>query len=170
MQNRGRIIALDVDEEKLAELEKRARRASAGIIETRVIKSTKAIKRLTDSADRVLLDVPCSGTGVLRRNPDIKWRITPEDLARLLAEQQHLLSYYSRMVKPGGRLVYATCSVLPSEGEDQVRTFLQSFGDRFKLVDEKRLDPHTFGFDGFYMAALECTAPQQIQQNNPTTI
>ncbi len=155
MQNRGRIIALDVDAEKLAELEKRARRAGAGIIETRLITSTKVIKRLADSADRVLLDVPCSGTGVLRRNPDIKWRMQPEDLQRLLAEQQHLLSYYSRMVKPGGRLVYATCSVLPSEGEEQVRTFLQSFAERFKLVEEKRLDPHTFGFDGFYMAGLE---------------
>lgn len=158
MRNRGRIIALDVDAEKLAELEKRARRAGATIIETRLITSTKIIKRLADSADRVLLDVPCSGTGVLRRNPDIKWRLRPEDLTRLLEEQQHLLSYYSRMVKPGGRLVYATCSVLPSEGEDQVRPFLQSFAERFSLVEEKRLDPHTFGFDGFYMAALQRTS------------
>jgi 16S rRNA (cytosine967-C5)-methyltransferase len=156
MHNKGRIIALDPDEGKLEELERRARRAGAQIIDTRVISSTKIIKRLAESADRVLLDLPCSGTGVWRRNPDAKWHLRPEDLPRLRAQQQQILAYYSRMVKPGGRLVYATCSVLPSEGEDQVAKFLAESGTRFSLAAELRLDPDTHGFDGFYMAALVC--------------
>lgn len=158
MENRGRIIALDSNGEKLAVLEHRARRAGAQIIETRAITSTKIIKRLAGSADRLLLDVPCSGTGVWRRNPDAKWHLQPEELPRLQAKQQQILSYYSRMVKPGGRLVYATCSVLPAEGEEQVARFLAGAEGAFSLSAEQRLDPDTHGFDGFYMAALERTS------------
>lgn len=155
MGNRGRIIALDVAGEKLAELERRARRAGATTIETRTITSTKVIKRLAGSADRLLLDVPCSGTGVWRRNPDARWRLQPEGLAHLLSEQAHLLAYYSRMLRPGGRLVYATCSLFPCEGEAQVAAFLASTAGAFTLAAEQRLDPDRHGFDGFYMAALE---------------
>lgn len=158
MENRGRIIALDTVEEKLAELVRRARRAGAQIIEARRITSTKIIKRLAGSADRLLLDVPCSGTGVWRRNPDAKWHLQPEELTRLQANQQQILSYYSRIVKPGGRLVYSTCSVLPAEGEEQVARFLTAAGNAFALAAEQRLDPDTHGFDGFYMAALERTS------------
>jgi 16S rRNA (cytosine967-C5)-methyltransferase len=155
MRNRGKIIALDVDSRKLIELERRSRRAGCSIIESRPITSSKTVKRLAGSADRLLLDVPCSGTGVWRRNPDGKWHLQPEELSRLRAGQQHLLTFYSRMVKPGGRLVYATCSVFPSEGEEQVARFLATSDRPFKLAGQQRLDPDTHGFDGFYMAALE---------------
>ena len=89
---------------------------------------------------------------------DAKWHLQPEELPRLQAKQQQILSYYSRMVKPGGRLVYATCSVLPAEGEEQVARFLAGAEGAFSLSAEQRLDPDTHGFDGFYMAALERTS------------
>lgn len=155
MKNKGRIIAMDVKEKKLAELKKRATRAEVKIIETRTIDSSKVIKRLKDSADRVLLDVPCSGLGVLRRNPDSKWKLTPEEIDRVKKIQREILSGFSDMVKPGGKLVYATCSILPSEGEDQVKWFLKEVGDRWNFVGEKRYQPEVHHADGFYMALLE---------------
>ena len=105
MQGRGRLLALDVEQWKLDNLKQRARRAGAHNVETRLIVSSKTIKRLKESADRVLLDVPCSGLGVLKRNPDAKWRDTAERLPVLMALQADILSRYSKMVKPGGMLV-----------------------------------------------------------------
>jgi 16S rRNA (cytosine967-C5)-methyltransferase len=154
MQNRGRILALDTDEKKLVELKKRARRAGANdIIESRHIDSSKVIKRLADSADRVLLDVPCSGLGTLRRNPDAKWKLSPESLDKVRALQREILAGYSAMLKPGGLLVYATCSILPSENQAQVAHFLETRGDAFELVGEQELPPSA-GFDGFYMGKI----------------
>ncbi|MCB0394016.1 MAG: methyltransferase domain-containing protein, partial [Bdellovibrionales bacterium] len=115
MNNKGKIIALDPVERKLKELRKRASRNGIDIIEVRVIEGTKTTKRLEKSADVVLLDVPCSGTGVIRRNPDTKWKLQPEDLVELKKTQNEILGSYSRMVKPGGALVYSTCSLLKSE-------------------------------------------------------
>jgi 16S rRNA (cytosine967-C5)-methyltransferase len=154
MENKGQIIALDTEAWKLKELKKRARRNGAHIVETRPIESTKVIKRLANSADRVLLDVPCSGLGVIRRNPDAKWKLQPEFIDRIRATQQEILQSYSRMVKPGGRLVYATCSILPSENEQQVHTFLEQ-NDQFELLRDDHLWPHREGYDGFYMAEME---------------
>lgn len=153
IQNKGRIIALDTEQWKLDELKKRARRAGVSTVETRIIDSSKAIKRLEKSADLVLLDVPCSGLGVLKRNPDAKWKLSPQYVDQVKAEQQKILSSYSVMVKPGGTLVYATCSILYSENEEQVKTFLHS-NPSFELKDEKRIWPSE-GFDGFYMALLK---------------
>lgn len=153
MRNRGRIIAMDVGEKKLLELQKRARRARVDIIETRVIASSKVIKRLHDSADRVLLDVPCSGLGVLRRNPDSKWKLTLEEVLRLKGLQAEILSNYSLMVKRGGKLVYSTCSVLPSENQNQIAGFLQSRPD-WQMEEEKSVWPRQGGGDGFYMVRL----------------
>lgn len=155
MKNKGRIIALDTKEKKLAELKKRATRAEVKIIETRTIDSSKVVKRLKDSADRLLLDVPCSGLGVLRRNPDSKWKLTEEEIGRVKKIQREILSGFSDMVKPGGKMVYATCSILPSEGEDQVKWFLGEVGDRWNFVGEKRYLPEVHHADGFYMALLE---------------
>jgi 16S rRNA (cytosine967-C5)-methyltransferase len=152
MQNSGRIVALDTEAWKLDELKKRARRAGAGNIETRVINSSKVIKRLENSADRLLLDVPCSGLGVLRRNPDAKWKLSADFIERVCAQQQQILSAYAGMVKPGGKLVYATCSILPSENENQVAAFLQSHAG-FALEASHHQWP-TAGFDGFYMARM----------------
>jgi 16S rRNA (cytosine967-C5)-methyltransferase len=154
MQNKGRIIALDTEEWKLEELKKRARRAGAGNIETRVIESSKTIKRLENSADRLLLDVPCSGLGVIKRNPDAKWKLSVDFIERVKELQQHILADYSTMVKPGGLMVYSTCSLLPSENEKQVEKFLESRKEQFELVEQKWIKPSE-GFDGFYMALLK---------------
>jgi 16S rRNA (cytosine967-C5)-methyltransferase len=154
MQNKGKIIALDIHEWKLKELRKRAARAGVDVIETRPIDSTKTFKRLAGYADRLLLDVPCSGLGVLRRNPDAKWKLQPAEIERLTALQQDLLSRYSAMVKPGGKLVYATCSVLPAENERQVQTFLAARGGEWTLEEELFLNPAETGHDGFYAARL----------------
>jgi len=155
MQNKGRIIALDPSVPRLAELRRRARRAGVFIIEARPIESMKTIKRLYDSADRLLLDVPCSGTGVLRRNPDLRWRLTPAMLDQLIAQQQQILHHYSRMVKPDGLILYTTCSLLKAEGEAQISRFLESHADAFSLLKEKRYSPSLDGFDGFYAAVLK---------------
>ncbi len=154
MGNKGRILALDKEEWKLEQLKKRARRVGASIIETRHIDTTKVIKRLDQSADRVLLDVPCSGLGILRRNPDARWTLSMEQIERLRETQQQILQSYSRMVKPGGMLVYSTCSILPSENQDQVQHFLQQPNCAFEMVAEQTILPQDRGFDGFYMARL----------------
>jgi 16S rRNA (cytosine967-C5)-methyltransferase len=154
MQNKGRIIAMDTEAWKLEELKKRARRAGAGNIETRVIESSKTIKRLENSADRVLLDVPCSGLGVIRRNPDAKWKLSIDFIERVKELQQHILADYSTMVKKDGLLVYSTCSLLPSENEKQIIAFLETHKDSFELVDQKWMLPSE-GFDGFYMALIK---------------
>lgn len=156
MENKGRLIALDVEQWKLDELKKRARRGGVSNLETRIIDSARVIKRLAGTADRLLLDVPCSGLGVLRRNPDAKWKLSALYIKEVQALQQTILRDYSDIVKPGGFMVYATCSILPSENEEQVKWFLKKRGDAFTLVREKRLWPSE-GFDGFYMALIQRT-------------
>lgn len=156
MENKGQVIALDIYANKLHELKRRAKRNGAHNIETRAIDSTKVIKKLYDKADRVLIDAPCSGLGVLRRNPDAKWKLEASFLDKIKKTQQDILQQYSRMVKSGGQLVYATCSVLPSENQNQVKTFLESdSGKDFKFVEDKKIMAHESGFDGFYMALME---------------
>lgn len=156
MENKGQIIALDIYENKLHELKRRAKRNGAHNIETRAIDSTKVIKKLYDKADRVLIDAPCSGLGVLRRNPDAKWKLQPDFIETIKNTQRDILQQYSRMVKVGGQLVYATCSILPSENQEQVKTFLASeAGKNFSFIKEKKILSHQSGFDGFYMALLE---------------
>lgn len=153
MQNKGAIIAMDVEERKLHELKKRARRNQVHNVETRLIDSSKTIKRLAGTADRLLLDVPCSGTGVIKRNPDTKWKLQPEHVEKVRQIQARIIRDYSEMLKPGGLMVYATCSILKSENEDQVQEFLAERDD-YKLLEEKRVDPGPAS-DGFYMALLE---------------
>jgi 16S rRNA (cytosine967-C5)-methyltransferase len=155
MKNKGRIIALDVKENKLIELKKRATRADVRIVETRIIDSSKVVKRLKDTADRLLLDVPCSGLGVLRRNPDSKWKLNIEELERVKIIQREILSNFSDITKISGKMVYATCSIFPSEGEEQIKWFLKQNGDKWNLLGEKRYSPDVYHADGFYMALLE---------------
>ena len=157
MENKGQIIALDIYGGKLAQLKKRAKRAGVHNVDMRVIDSTKVIKKLKDSADAVLIDAPCSGIGVLKRNPDSKWKLQPEFMDTIRDTQAEILDKYSQMVKPGGKLVYATCSILPSENENQVKTFLDSHKE-FKFVEDRKVSPAKSGFDGFYMALLEKTS------------
>ncbi len=158
MRNEGRILALDPSEAKLARLRSRARRAGATIVETRPVLSTKVVKRRHGTADRLLLDVPCSGLGVLRRNPDIKWRLRAEDLDRVRSLQRDILVAYAPLVRPGGRLVYATCSILPSEGEQQIRWFIGRDEAAWRLVEEVRWGPPEHNSDAFYVAVLERSA------------
>lgn len=156
MENKGQVIAMDIYENKLKELKRRAKRAGTHNIEMRVIDSTKPIKKLYNKADRVLIDAPCSGLGVLRRNPDAKWKMQPEFIEKIKKTQIEILNSYSKMVAPGGKLVYATCSILPSENNQQVEKFLASEnGKEFTFVKDKKILSHQSGFDGFYMALLE---------------
>ncbi len=156
MENKGHILAMDIYPAKLEELKRRARRAGAFNIETRAIASAKTVKRLENSADRVLIDAPCTGLGVLRRNPDAKWKLRPEFLAEITEVQRDLLRRYSRLVKPGGQLVYATCSILPQENELQVAHFLDSeAGQDFRLLKEDKILTSKSGHDGFYISLLE---------------
>lgn len=153
MQNKGRIVAMDTEEWKLNELKKRARRAGVSNVETKWIESSKTIKRLAGTADRLLLDVPCSGLGVLRRNPDAKWKLSHDYIRKVIELQSNILNDYAVMLKPGGMMVYATCSILPSENEKQVASFLKSKSD-YELVEENHCWPSA-GFDGFYMALIK---------------
>ncbi|SHI58760.1 RsmB/NOP family class I SAM-dependent RNA methyltransferase [Aquimarina spongiae] len=156
MQNKGQIIAMDIYGNKLKELKRRAKRAGAHNIEPRTIESTKDIKKLHGKADRVLIDAPCSGLGVLSRNPDAKWKLQPEFLDSIRQTQSEILESYSKMVKPGGKLVYATCSILPSENQNQVEHFLTTeTGKNFNFIKDKKILSHQSGYDGFYMALLE---------------
>ena len=156
MENKGQLIALDIYESKLKKLKVRARRNGVHNMETRVIDSTKVIKKLHNSADRLLLDAPCSGLGVIKRNPDSKWKLEPEFIDRIMGVQQDILQNYSKMVKKGGQMVYATCSILPQENSEQVKKFLESEnGKDFEFIKEKNVYASESGFDGFYMALMK---------------
>jgi 16S rRNA (cytosine967-C5)-methyltransferase len=155
MENKGRIVAMDVHARKLEQLRERATRAGASLIEVREIESTKTIKRLADSADRVLLDVPCSGLGVLRRNPDSKWKLTAEEITRVQGLQREILSAYPAMVKVGGHLLYATCSIMPDENETRVAEFVSQNETAWKLEEQHTLWPERDGGDGFFWARLK---------------
>jgi len=173
MQGKGRLYAFDVHETRLLELRPRARRADVHNIRLHVLPHNRApiVRRLYGKADVVLVDAPCSGSGVLRRNPDAAWKITPERVAALTAQQQQILEAYAPLVRPGGRLVYATCSLLPDENERQIETFLAHHPE-FILISASeilqrqhivlpgqtdaflRLEPALQGTDGFFAAVL----------------
>lgn len=168
MGNRGRLIACDVDRARLSRLAPRAARAGVAIIEERLLNPGREAETLIDlhaAADAVLIDAPCSGTGTWRRNPEARWRLTPAELARLTGIQSHLLDVASALVRPGGRLIYVTCSLLDAEGADQIGAFLARHVD-WRAVplalgagrprgEGTRLDPLHDGTDGFFVARLE---------------
>jgi 16S rRNA (cytosine967-C5)-methyltransferase len=153
MQNKGKIIALDVHEYKLKNLEKRLQRAGVRIVQAKKIQD-ELIQSLAGTADRLLLDVPCSGSGVLRRQVDTKWKLKQEDIDGLVLLQRKVLCEYSPMLKPGGKMVYATCSIFSEENEEQVQWFLKDMKGAFQLIKQKRVTPSE-GYDGFYMALME---------------
>ena len=154
-KNKGQILAMDIYKHKLIQLKKRAKRNSAFNIETKLIENNKSIKRLKGKIDRLLIDAPCSGLGVLKRNPDSKWKLQPDFLNKIKDTQSKILKQYSKLIKENGKIVYATCSILPSENEHQINSFLKSEeGQDFKLEEEKKISPLYSGFDGFYMARL----------------
>ena len=171
MHNRGRLYAFDVSAARLKKLQPRLARSGLSNVHPQTIASENDIrvKRLAGKADRVLIDAPCSGLGTLRRNPDLKWRQSPESVAELTRKQASILNAASRMVKPGGRVVYATCSLLAEENEGIVEAFLAA-NPAFRLVDcdsvfeQQKIDlrtgkylkltPHKHGTDGFFGAVL----------------
>ncbi|MCF7528797.1 RsmB/NOP family class I SAM-dependent RNA methyltransferase [Neisseria lisongii] len=172
MANKGRIYAFDIAEKRLANLKPRMTRAGLTNIHPERISSEhdSRIARLNGKADRVLVDAPCSGLGTLRRNPDLKYRQSPESLAQLLQQQHSILAAAAQLVQPAGRLVYATCSILPEENEQQVERFLSEHPD-FELIDcaallaaaktgldtgkYLRLDSAAYQTDGFFAAVLQ---------------
>ena len=169
MDNRGTLLACDTDRGRLSRLPPRAERAGAAIIETLLLnpgREAEALAAHAGRADAVLVDAPCSGSGTWRRNPEARWRLSPRELTRLGLLQARLLDLAATLVRPGGRLVYATCSLLDGEGADQVAAFLAR-NDRFRadsLALEAglprgsgyRLTPYHDGTDGFFVARLSC--------------
>lgn len=165
MQNQGRLIASDTDRQRLSRLAPRAERAGATIIETRLLdpgKEAEALGDLSGAADAVLVDAPCSGTGTWRRNPEARWRLTPEGLDRLVVTQARLLDIAAQLVRPGGRLIYVVCSLLDQEGADQFDALLARHP---RLAAQTialplgsprgqglRLSPYRDGTDGFFIA------------------
>ncbi|MBI3523493.1 MAG: RsmB/NOP family class I SAM-dependent RNA methyltransferase [Betaproteobacteria bacterium] len=175
MRSTGRLYAFDVSDKRLAKLKPRVARSGLSNMHPICIASENDIrvKRLAGKIDRVLVDAPCSGLGTLRRNPDLKWRQTPQSVEELSRKQRDILTGAARLVKPGGRLVYATCSILGEENETVVDAFLAAHADFHRLsaaevlaqqgividcsdaCNDMRLLPHRHGTDGFYAAVLE---------------
>ena len=153
MQNEGGILAHDISSRSLAELEKRARRAGVSIIETTTDVRGWLTYHPGQEFDHVVVDAPCSGTGTWRRCPDMRWKLTPEILAALLAKQAMILDTCIGFVKTGGLLSYITCSLLKDENGDQVEAFLRRYPS-FSLVRQKQYSPAMTGTDGLFVAVL----------------
>ena len=179
MRNTGRLYAFDTSAHRLDALKPRLARSGLSNVHPVVIahERDERIKRLRGKIDRVLVDAPCSGLGTLRRNPDLKWRQTPQSVEELMAKQAAILAAAARLLKPGGRLVYATCSVLSQENEDQAALFEQAHPGFKRLPVQALLDglsvpnagrlctadglflrlwPHLHGTDGFFAAVWQC--------------
>lgn len=182
MDNRGQLYAYDSDKRRFGDILDRISRSGAHNIQVRAPAKADPLSDLEDRMDLVLVDAPCTGTGTWRRRPDAKWRVGPNALAMRMGQQDEVLELAIRYVKPGGRLVYITCSVLPEENEDRIAGFLDRHAD-YRLVDPAgawvsglgsampasfatevdergralRLTPATAGTDGFFVALLERT-------------
>jgi 16S rRNA (cytosine967-C5)-methyltransferase len=199
MQNRGKLVACDTADWRLERAGQRLRRAGVDNVERRVLSSERDlwVKHHAKSFDRVLVDAPCLGIGSWRRNPDGKWRATPQDLTELVVRQRDILASASRLVKPGGRLIYVTCSLLREENEAQAEAFLaahrdfapypvaraweETIGGRSPGFsgtggdDYLRLTPARHGTDGFFVAMFERTPTAvipgpELQQGSPETM
>lgn len=163
MENSGQIYATDTDARRLGNLAPRMRRADARNIQPMSWPQDGSFAALDGKCDRVLLDVPCSGSGSWRRHPEQKWRVTPEQIESLTKTQSALLRSAAPLIKPGGLLVYISCSVLPAENEERISAFLESRSDFAPLPLEagqpgnigRRLSPHIDGTDGFFICCLE---------------
>ncbi|MFZ5783687.1 MAG: RsmB/NOP family class I SAM-dependent RNA methyltransferase [Pseudomonadota bacterium] len=189
MDNKGRVVAMDVLESRLDRSAQRLRRAGAHNVERRALSpdNRKWLKRQAGAFDRVLVDAPCTGTGTWRRNPDGRWTLAPQDLEELVPKQAAILDAAARLVKPGGRLVYATCSVLPAENERQIESFLARH-EEFVAVPVAeawrdatgqeapaplaagpylRLSPLRHGTDGFFAAVLTRRTPSAPVEEEP---
>ncbi|WP_440966707.1 RsmB/NOP family class I SAM-dependent RNA methyltransferase [Massilia sp. GER05] len=185
MRSTGRLYAFDVSEKRLTKLKPRLARSGLSNVHPVVIAHERdaKVKRLAGKIDRVLVDAPCSGMGTLRRNPDVKWRQQPQDIVELTEKQASILDGAARLVKFGGRLVYATCSLLDEENTGIVQGFLATHPDfelvpMHKVLAEQRIPlemgdylkmlPHKHGTDGFFAAVLERkAAPAKAAADEP---
>lgn len=175
MRSTGRLYAFDVSDKRLAKMKPRVARSGLSNVHPACLsgENDQRVRRLAGKIDRVLVDAPCSGLGTLRRNPDLKWRQTPQAIEELTAKQAAILAAASRLLKPGGRLVYATCSILDEENEAIVDAFLAAHpefrrrsarevlaeqGIALDCGEDMKLMPQTHGTDGFYAAVLERAA------------
>ena len=155
MQNQGTIVAMDPYEKKIEQLEARVQRNGVTIVRVENTDDDAFLKTQKETANLVLIDAPCSGLGVLRRNPAAKWHMTPKRIEELILLQQEILQTYAGQVSKGGSLVYATCSIFPEENQNQVQNFLNSdSGKDFQLEKEETFLTHTTQGDGFYMAKM----------------
>jgi 16S rRNA (cytosine967-C5)-methyltransferase len=172
MKNRGEIHATDINAFRLEELKKRSRRAGASNVRVREIEDVHDLEdQFKDSFDVVFVDAPCSGLGTIRRNPGMKWMVTEETVNEVSAKQRAILDACAALVKPGGRLVYVTCTLLRQENEDVVESFLSAHQDCLPFSLESsaarlgldhamsgpwlKLFPHVHGTDGFFCAVLQ---------------
>ena len=185
MRGAGRVYAMDVSAQRLSALGKRAARAQVSNIHSMALagESDSRPKRLAGKLHRVLVDAPCSGFGTLRRNPDLKWRHGPEAIAELAHKQRRILAAAGRLVKPGGRLLYATCSILRSENDAVADDFQAAWPD-FRPIscaglfaaqridldtgERLRLAPHRHGTDGFFAAAFERSSKSSMPVKSPS--
>ncbi len=186
MQNKGRLLACDVSQGRVDRAQDRLRRAGVHNVRKQVLsgEDDKWVKRHAKSFNRVLVDAPCTGTGTWRRNPDAKWRLTPERLDDLTALQSRVLASAARLVLPGGRLVYATCSLLPDENDARIDAFLATHPDFTVMPIAEvwaavlgtpcpvegpylRLTPARHGTDGFFVAVLERKLAEQVVKPDP---
>ena len=151
--NEARIYAMDVEPKKLNQMEYRARRAKATCIVSKPITETISTD-FENVADSLIIDSPCSGLGTLKRQPDLKWRLKPADLDRVRGIQAELLETYPNMVKPGGKILYATCSILPSENQNQVAKLLEKHPEKYELLSQINFLPSETGHDGFHGSLL----------------
>ena len=157
MANKGHIVACDTSTKRLEGATTRLRRAGAHNVERRALAGERDpwVKKHKASFDRVLVDAPCTGTGTWRRNPDARWTLAKTEIAELAAKQARILESAARLVKPGGRLIYATCSILPEENEAQAEAFLAAHADFGRHGEPLSLSPAKDGTDGFYVVAFE---------------
>lgn len=152
-KNKAQLLALDIYQAKLKRLQARAERAGVSTIKTQWIESPQVIQKLHNTADALLLDVPCSGSGVIRRHPETKWQFQQNDWLKIQKTQDQILQDYCKIVKPGGRMVFSTCSIFPSENEKKLNQFLSSHPE-WSLETKQTLFPTDNGGDGFFMAKL----------------
>ncbi len=154
MNNKGKIDAWDIHEHRVKLVENLAQKLGINIINAKLNDATTYNPELNEHYDKILLDVPCTGIGVIRKKPDIKWTRTIEDKEELMITQEKILNANSNYLKHGGRLVYSTCTIFADENHNQIEKFLSSHND-YKMVEEIKLFPHINDTDGFYIAVLE---------------
>ncbi len=154
MENAGQIFAYDIYESKINELKRRIHRNGVKNVKEATVITPEIVRKNRQKADVLLLDAPCSSLGTLRRKPGLKWELNPEKLAQINVTQQNIINDYEQMLKIGGDLIYVTCSILPRENEEIVKSFLKTHKN-YTFVDEKTVYPSRFEGDGFYMAKLK---------------